>query len=430
MARTVRDANLESRAARSRLPARRKPYWRKIDQGAHLGYYKGSRAASWIARYFLGNHRYAETTLGKADDVSDADDVDVFDFRQAQAKARAWFSDQARRAAGLSAAEGPYTVRQAIDDYFEWLRSEGKRSLASSRLAANAHILPALGHLEVGRLTVQRVRDWHRDLAKAPARLRSARGAPVRHRADAVDADAQRRRQASANRVLTILKAALNHAWREEKVASDAAWRRVKPFRNVETPVVRYLTEAECVRLVNACAPDFRRLVQGALLTGLRYGELAVLTARDFNPDAGTVTVRLGKGGKARHVVLTEEGQQLFSSAVASRLTKDPIFTRASGKVWGRAHQFRPMVDACHAAQIKPAVGFHVLRHTHASQLALRGVPMRVIADQLGHADTRMTERHYAHLSPSYVAETIRASFPKLGIVEHSSVSLLTRRRG
>ena len=59
---------------------------------------------------------------------------------------------------------------------------------------------------------------------------------------------------------------------------------------------------------------------------------------------------------------------------------------------------------------------FHVLRHTHASQLAMRGVPMAVIARQLGHADTRMTEKHYAHLAPNYVADTIRANFPNLGI--------------
>jgi hypothetical protein len=39
-----------------------------------------------------------------------------------------------------------------------------------------------------------------------------------------------------------------------------------------------------------------------------------------------------------------------------------------------------------------------------------------VFAAQLGHADTRMTEKHYAHLAPSYIADTIRANFPKLGI--------------
>ena len=85
------------------------------------------------------------------------------------------------------------------------------------------------------------------------------------------------------------------------------------------------------------------------------------------------------------------------------------------------------MIAASNAAKIEPAVGFHILRHTYASRLALRGVPMRVIADQLGHADTRMTEKHYAHLSPSYVADTIRQNFPDLGIVENSNVTTLRR---
>ena len=53
---------------------------------------------------------------------------------------------------------------------------------------------------------------------------------------------------------------------------------------------------------------------------------------------------------------------------------------------------------------------------TYASRLAARAVPLPVIAAQLGHADTRMTERHYAHLAPSYVADTVRAAFGSLGI--------------
>jgi hypothetical protein len=52
----------------------------------------------------------------------------------------------------------------------------------------------------------------------------------------------------------------------------------------------------------------------------------------------------------------------------------------------------------------------------------MRGVPMAVIAKQLGHADTRMTEKHYAHLAPNYVADTIRANFPNLGIGEMPKV--------
>ena len=78
-------------------------------------------------------------------------------------------------------------------------------------------------------------------------------------------------------------------------------------------------------------------------------------------------------------------------------------------------------------SHIKPAVSFHVLRHTHGSTLAMRGVPFGVIAEQLGHADTRMTEKHYAHFAPSYVADTIRLNFPVLGIAGETNIHHLKR---
>jgi integrase len=92
---------------------------------------------------------------------------------------------------------------------------------------------------------------------------------------------------------------------------------------------------------------------------------------------------------------------------------------------WGKSDQFRLIREACTAAKITPAVSFHELRHSYGSRLAMRGVPMGVIAAQLGHSDTRMTERHYAHLSPSYVAETVRQSFGNLGIVAEPMVTPL-----
>ena len=58
----------------------------------------------------------------------------------------------------------------------------------------------------------------------------------------------------------------------------------------------------------------------------------------------------------------------------------------------------------------------------------MKGVGLGVIAAQLGHADTRMTEKHYAHLAPSYVADTIRAQFPALGIVGDTAVTSINRR--
>lgn len=227
--------------------------------------------------------------------------------------------------------------------------------------------------------------------------------------------------------MLTILKAALNHAFQENQIRSDEAWRKVKPFREVDMPVVRFLTSLECLRLVNTCNADFRSLVRGALLTGCRYGELTRMQASDFNVEAGTITVRVSKAGKARHVVLNDEGRQLFAELTAGRAAGDPIFLRDNGSPWLASQQQRPLAEASERVKIVPAITFHILRHSYASALAMKGVPLGVIAAQLGHADTRMTEKHYAHLSPSYVAETVRAALPSFGIVGEAHVVTLQK---
>jgi integrase len=131
-----------------------------------------------------------------------------------------------------------------------------------------------------------------------------------------------------------------------------------------------------------------------------------------------------------RHVTLTDEAPELIERLVAGRSMDDVLFKRDDGRAWKRSEQLRPMREACERAGITPAVGFHVLRHTHASILAMRAVPMAVVARQLGHSDTRMTERHYAHLAPNYVADTIRASFPRLVREERVVVQINPRRRG
>jgi integrase len=430
MPRTTADSPLTTRAARERLEARKEPYWRGIEGGIALGYRRGAQGGSWMARV-LDAGRYREERLGRADDTLPADGAEVLDFRQAQSKAVAWASRARRVAAGLEAdpAKGPakpYTVADAIADYLADMKARGARSLPTTHIAADAHILPALGTLPVPRLTREKVRAWHRGLSTAPAR---GRGGP--RPADPADPDAPRRRQATANRILTILKAALNHAREEGRtIGPDDAWRLVKPFRGADAPKVRYLSDDECVRLANACPPDFRALVTAALLTGCRYGELSAMRAGDLDHQAGSVNIPRSKSGKARHVVLTDEGREFFArvargkagdallferDAIAKQATRTGPAVRHRAR-WKASDQFRAMAEACAAARITPAVSFHVLRHTYASRLAARAVPLPVIAAQLGHADTRMTERHYAHLAPSYVADTVRAAFTSLGI--------------
>ena len=230
------------------------------------------------------------------------------------------------------------------------------------------------------------------------------------------NADSIRRRQASANRNLTRLKAALNAAWRDGRTPSDAAWRRVRPFPGADAARTRFLTIEECRRLINASPPEFRRLVQAALTTGARYGELCRLQARDFDPDSGTVAISISKTGRPRHIILASEGIALFRELCAGAAADETLLRRESGQPWRTSNQQRAMREACENARIIPPVGFHCLRHTWASLAVMAGMPLMVVAKNLGHRDTRMVEMHYGHLAPSYVAEAVRKHAPKFGI--------------
>jgi len=417
MVRSTRHSKLETRSGRATLPRRRAPYFAKVAQGLQLGYYRGSTGGAWIARRYVGSGRYETDTVGLADDTVDADGVNVMTYFQAIEAARKWSEHRRLADAGVT-HKGSYKVSDAVRDYLDEVRAEKSLSAVKNIEYAFNVVLPELGGLEVDGLTYSRLAKWRNELATRAKRVRKKRTAieqPTRPIAETDDA--RRARRATANRVLTQLKAALNRAFRAGRIPSDEAWRRVTPFRRVDAAVVRYLSTNECRRLVNACPSDFRRLVQGALLTGCRYGELSRLRCGDFNADSDTLTIRQSKGGKARHVFLTQDARELFLTWTAGRSTTAQIFLRDDGERWGKSHQLRPIADASKAADISPPATFHVLRHTHASHLAMAATPMGVIAAQLGHADTRMVEKHYAHLAPSYVADTIRANLPALGVV-------------
>ncbi len=426
MARQVRNAKLDTPSARAKLAARKSPYWMVITRGCALGYRRSAEGGRWLAK-FVGDGVRQETTLGPSNDALDADGVTALDFAQAQEKARAWFSQVGREAAGEEGPSGPYTVADAARDYMEWFRAE-RKSARDTQYMIDAHILPALGKAEVAKLTAKRLRRWRDGIAEAPARLRTRPGEKQKYRDASDDPEAPRKRKSTANHVLTALKAMLNHVWREGRVPSDDAWRRIKPFQGVDVARVRYLSAADCKRLVNACGAEFLPLVQAALYTGCRYGEITRMSVSDFNPDAGTVTVREAKAGRPRHVILDEEGQGFFEGMTAGRPDDAPICQRDTGGRWGKSHQARPLQEACERARIKPAVSFHVLRHTYSSHLVMNGAPLQVVAHNLGHSDTRMVEKHYVHLQPSYVADTIRAAAPKLGIATPGKVVRLKRK--
>ncbi|MGY3410108.1 integrase [Bradyrhizobium sp. GM5.1] len=354
MARTVRDANLEKREARRRLLARGKPYYRVMEEGVHLGYRRlKAGAGNWVVRSYVGDQKYEVETIGPADDLSDADGVKILSFSQAQGKARELMVGRANKAAGKT---GPLTVRAAVDAYIEFLEAK-RKSADFSRYAADAFILPVLGETEVEELTKDEIESWHHKLAKAGARIRVKKGEEQRFKEIADPEEHQRRRKSSANRILTVLKAALNRVWRDRKVSTDAAWRAVEPFKGVDAARVRYLELAEATRLLNASDEGFRRLARGALETGARYGELIRLKVTDFSHNSGTVSIRKSKSSKSRHIHLTEDGVAFFRSIAAGRAGTAFLFLKDNGEPWKKDHQKDPMREACDRAKIDPPMG-------------------------------------------------------------------------
>jgi integrase len=432
MSRSVRDPNLETRTARHRLPVRKDPYYRMIEPHLYLGYRKlPNSPGTWLVRRYNGKatsgspYTVKNLTLDTrpviADDYSDADGKIILNFAQAQDRAKTY-----RAKSDNKSADGFYTVADALDAYLKFIESEGRSisTLRDSKYRANALILPALGKLQVDQLTPDKLRHWREAMVKAAPRLRTRDGEKQKHR-EAKGEDAPRARRATANRTWTILRAALNHAFNEGKVASDTAWRKVKPFRKVDAARVRYLSVAEAQRLINACDPDFRLMVHAALFTGCRYGELCALKVGMWNPDVGTIHIAQSKSGHARNVVLTDEGRAFFREITAGRSGDEIMLRKADGTAWAKSNQFRPMNEAVGRARIKPAINFHGLRHTWASLSAMAGVPLLIIAKNLGHRDTRMCERHYAHLAPSFVADEIRKGAPKFGYKPTRKVTAL-----
>jgi integrase len=333
--------------------------------------------------------------------------------------------ERAHRSAGKKAF---LTVASSIDSYVEFLEAN-RKSGREARYAADAFILPSLGKTKLDELTADQVRKWHAGLAKARARVRTAKGTAQQFRDDESDPDRARRRKSTANRILTILKAALNRTWRDGQIANDRAWRRVEPFKNVESARIRYLSIDEATRLINAADEDFRRLVRGALESGARYGELCALTVADFNSDSGTLAIPDSKSGKPRHIVLSRDGVGFFETIIAGRGGIEPVFLKADGSRWLPDHQSDPMREANKHAKISPPINFHGLRHTWASHAVMNGMPLMVVAKNLGHSDTRMVEKHYGHLAPSYISDAVRAHAPRFGLIPSSNVKKLNRRK-
>jgi len=429
MARQIRDGKIDSREARKKLQRRREPYWLKMAKDCHLGYRKlADGRGSWVAKFRSKTGKRLHKSLGAADDAMDADGVTALSFTDAQKKARDWFQSEAN--GGTEIAARKLTVNGAMDRYLDYIKAR-RKSHAHLDTYVNAYIRPRLGKVLVTDLTTAMVRGWHEGIASEPPRLRRRKGGLQKYREEDPDpAEARRKRQLRANRHLTTLKAGLSLAWRDGLVAHRDAWERVQLFGNVERQRTRFLTPEEARRLLEVCDPPLRRLVQAALLTGARYGELCALDVRDFMRHAGSVYVRDSKSGKARHIYLNRSGMEFFAGLVKDRKLTDPMLCTGEGSRWARDLHFRPFKAALALAGIESAFTFHELRHTWASLTIMAGAPLIAVAQNLGHRDTRMVELHYGHLSNNYIRQVIQNAAPSFSIDNDGTSEVVEMRRG
>jgi len=383
MPRIARDSRLESRSARTKLKQRHAPYWKQIHPGLSIGYRKGPRGGVWQVRKRDEDGRYTFNIVGTADDHADANGKDILDYTQAHHKAL--------KISNAKARGGPYTVGEAARDYLA--AKANTKSVYSSQKTIEAHILPHFENREIGKITSTEIENWHKQLVSAPIRRRSIHGAKL-VKTDK-DPETIRKRQASANRILTVLKALLNRAWEKGKIADNSEWRKVKPFEKVNEARKVFLQPDECQRLINVSQGAFREYVQALLYTGARPGkEIEFIKVQDFDKHAGTLRVPDGKTG-SREVFLTDEGVQFFSRLSAGRKPGEYLLLKDDGTQWGKSHHTRPMKKAVELAKLPEDTTAYSLRHTYISLALKNGMNIKVLADSTG-TSIRMIEQHYA----------------------------------
>lgn len=347
-------------AKRKKLKARKPPYWERIRIGQFIGYRHNQKfeGSTWLVR--IGKQW---TTLGHEADMN---------YEMALDKALEWLRLQGE----VEVQNINFTLDMAIDDYQRELAvDKGKnKALVSTRRLKNK-LSDKLLALPIRDLKKAQIVGWRDGLVNTE------------------DPDKTRASKDTANRILTILKAALNKAYENQRVPSDRAWKTVKPFEKVGKARTLFLTEKQVSQLLDTAEGALYRLCRAGILTGARYGELAQLRVRDFDPNQGTLHITEGKTGE-RTCFLSNASVIFFKEQAKSKTPNALLLPMDNGDAWGRDSQTRPMKTLVQAAKLPRETVFYSLRHYHISKALLAGVQIQVVAENCG-TSVRMIEKNY-----------------------------------
>ena len=413
MARVSSDLRLHDRGARSRLPVRRNPYWRMICEGQHLGYYRGARGGTWIVRLrspgVPGNG--IKRTLGTADDLVDANGLNVLSWKQALDKAMHWFELQATGA--TTALDPDITVAQAVTAYIA--RRDARRATQAGRAVRSD------ASYKLTRYVLDDCRLAQRPLAAlSEADLK------------AWQQRIERRRATSIQRVANDLKAALNAAWVEHRRALPRDLPIVIRYGlRIEAPAViaaqardnQILSDDQVRRVVAAAIAideDFGRLVVLLAATGARFAQVRRMCVADVQAGQGRVMVPESFKGKKRagaHIRVQMGADALAVLAPASMAGRPAPAARALAPRPGQDSQaakrhahlgtYRARtLDHCFRNDPTVARGLrrcgsrlaiipYALRHSSIVRGLRLGLPIRLVA-AIHDTSVVMVERHYS----------------------------------
>ncbi len=296
------------------------------------------------------------------------------------------------------------TVREFEETFMEVSRLRNKQSTIDAKgWMLKHHLLPRLGELRLDQVTYAVIEDLKIALAKKPI-------GNAERRKDAPEPE-RKLSPKTINNCLTVLRRMLVVARKRGIISSVPEVEWLKTTR----PEFDFLDFEEGERLVKAAAPEpeWRAMILTALRTGMRMGELLALRWQDVDLIAGRITLRQNavngkigtpKSGKPREIALSEEARLTLKG---HRHLKGPlVFCDEGGRMLTKGELRHPLLRACKRAGLRE-IGWHVLRHTFASHLVMRGAPIVAVQDLMGHSTIQMTMR-YAHLAPHVTREAVQ----------------------
>ncbi|RJS14718.1 site-specific integrase [Corallococcus sp. H22C18031201] len=299
------------------------------------------------------------------------------------------------------------TFEDFVPRFVTYSENNNKGStIASKRNILARHILPFFGRMPLAAIGLEQIENFKAGMRKKRSGARA--------RKDSASPPALRMRKGSGpplmsfryiNNTLSVLHKVLAMAQEQGVIAQVP---RVKLFKLGRT-AYDFLTFEEAERLVAEDEPEWRTILLVALKAGLRQGELMGLQWSDLDLHRGKIQVQrslwkgiagLPKGGRERTVDIP---QSAIEALKGLRHLRGPyVFCQEDGKPLTSGLIRRPLERCLRLATIHREQGhisWHDLRHTYGSHLAMRGVPLKVIQERMGHANIEMTMR-YAHLSP------------------------------